>query len=237
MTVAESRNMPHLRIGIADDNILFREGLAQLLGQVGVEVTCLAKTGVELIDMLSADVPDAVILDIRMPPTFTDEGIKAGQRLRELYPGIPILFLSGYIVPSFLDAFENDFKSIGYRQKDEVNSVEGLAESLERVVDGQIVVDSGLMGELLRRRQSRLTDQLSEREILVLRLMAEGKSNAGISHEMKIAEKSVEAYIARLYTKLAIPVTPDSNRRVLAVLAWLRLESQLVTSDTPPGDS
>lgn len=213
-----------LRVALADDSGLFRHGLSTLLREYDVTVTAEADTGDRLIELISHDLPDVVILDIRMPPTLTDEGIVTGKRLRELYPNIPIMFLSAYIVPSFFSAFSDDLSSIGYLSKDRID-IADLIQKLREVIRGEVVLDPEIV-KLSWRRKGHELDDLSSRELQILRLMAAGRSNAGIAEEMHISLKSVESYIATIYHRLKISGDQKSNRRVLTVLAWLRSEAK-----------
>jgi DNA-binding NarL/FixJ family response regulator len=213
-----------MRVGIAEDSALFREGLQMQLSRLGLDVTVTARTGDELLAQIACSPIDAAILDVRMPPTFADEGLRIAEQLAASHPTVGILMLSaydeiGYVTRLFADG--TGFR--GYLLKDRVDNAAALRDALERVSRGESVIDDSLIGRLIGRQQqlSRLKD-LTNRERLVLRHMAEGRSNAGIAALIHLSEKTIESYSARIFTKLGITGTQDTNRRVLAVLTWLR---------------
>jgi DNA-binding NarL/FixJ family response regulator len=216
--------MDPLRVMLVDDSALFREGLAALLAQAGVEVTGFAATGDEAMVRIAADNPTVVIMDIRMPPTFTDEGLKVARELKADRPGLGILLLSGHVeVTSAARLFEEHSHGLGYLLKDRVDNIQTLVASLRRVAGGELVLDPEVVESLFRRRKNaRMLEQLSGRERAVLQYMAEGRSNAGIAAEMHVVVKTVESYVASVFTKLGLPPSADDNRRVLAVLTWMR---------------
>jgi len=216
-----------VRVALADDSALFRQGLALLLNSVGVVVSAQAATPDDLLRQFARDPPDAVILDIRMPPTYTDEGLALAERLRGLYPGTGVLVLSTYAVTGYaVRLLEAGMRGVGYMLKDRVDDVDALRDALARVVAGELVVDPEIVARLLaRKRRAVELDSLTEREREVLRLMAEGRSNAGIGHGLHLSQKTVEAHVASLLAKLGLPPAADDNRRVLAVLKWLRATS------------
>jgi DNA-binding NarL/FixJ family response regulator len=209
---------------LVDDAALFREGLAALLARAGVEVTGFAATGDEAMVRIAADNPAVVIMDIRMPPTFTDEGLQVARELKASRPGLGILLLSGHVeVASAARLFEEHSHGLGYLLKDRVDNVQALVASLHRVARGELVLDSEVVESQFRRRKNaRMLEQFSDRERAVLQNMAEGRSNAGIASEMNVVVKTVESYVASVFTKLGLPPSADDNRRVLAVLAWMR---------------
>ena len=213
-----------MRIGIAEDSALFREGLQMQLTRLGLHVTATARTGDELLDLAARKPLDAAILDVRMPPTFTDEGLRTAEQLAASHPRIGILMLSAYDEIAYATRlFEKGTSRRGYLLKDRVDNAAALRDAIERICRGESVIDDTLIGRMLDRQHhlNRLND-LTEREQLVLQHMAEGRSNAGIAAIMHLAEKTVESNIARIFTKLGLTGAQDSNRRVLAVLAWLR---------------
>lgn len=214
------------RIGLADDSTLFRDGLASLLTTAGCEVAVSAPTGDELRSALGCVAVDAVILDIRMPPTFTDEGIRAATAIRTDHPDIDILLLSTYTQPDYaarLLALPGG--RVGYLLKDRVDDTATLTSTLQRLAAGESVVDPEIVARLLsRRRHTDALAGLTARERDVLRLMAEGRSNAGISAELFLSPKTVEAHAASVFAKLGLAGHTRLNRRVLAVLTWLRAE-------------
>ncbi|MCM3887068.1 response regulator transcription factor [Frankia sp. R82] len=213
-----------MRVAIADDSTLFREGLAILLTTSGVEVVAQAATADELIDELARSQPDIVIVDIRMPPTFTDEGLVAAERIRARHRGIAVLVLSTYAeVPYALRLLGDDSGGLGYLLKDRVDDVSALLDALRRVSEGRLVLDEEIVAGLLaHRRHADELARLTPRERTVLAHMAEGRSNQGIGTRLHLAPKTVENHIAGVFTKLGMPASTDDNRRVLAVLAWLR---------------
>ncbi|MFG6201563.1 LuxR C-terminal-related transcriptional regulator [Nonomuraea sp. JJY05] len=215
-----------MRVVICDDSALFRRGLALLLGAVGVEVAAQARDVTELWAELGAHQVDAAILDVRMPPTFTDEGLAAAIEVRERYPELGVLVLSTYAEGAYaarlLDASP---RGVGYLLKDRVDDAAALRSALERVASGGAVVDPEIVGILLRQRHEETTlSRLTDRERDVLRLMAEGRSNAAIARTLFLGTKTVEAHIAAVLTKLGLSPAAEDNRRVLAVLTWLRME-------------
>jgi DNA-binding NarL/FixJ family response regulator len=213
-----------MRIAIAEDSALFREGLQMQLSRLGLEVAVTARTGDELLTLTARHPVDAAILDVRMPPTFTDEGLRTAEQLAASHPHVGILMLSAYDEIAYATRlFTGGTGRRGYLLKDRVDNAAALRDALERVCRGESVVDDTLIQRLLGRQQhlSRLAD-LTDRERLVLQHMAEGRSNAGIAAVMHLAEKTVESYVARIFSKLGLAGAQDTNRRVLAVLTWLR---------------
>jgi DNA-binding NarL/FixJ family response regulator len=208
---------------ICDDSALFRRGLAMLLTDVGVEVAGETAGVEQLHTAVAAAPPDAVILDIRMPPTFTDEGLAAAARLRAAHPGLGVLVLSTYAETAYAVRLLELGAGVGYLLKDRVDDAGAVRDALQRVVSGETVVDADIVVRLLaRRRHTDLLDRLTAREREVLAQMAEGRSNAAIARHLRLAEKTVESHIATLLTKLQLEPAADDNRRVLAVLTWLR---------------
>jgi DNA-binding NarL/FixJ family response regulator len=213
-----------LRVMLVDDSVLFREGLAALLTRAGVAVTGFAASRDEAMVRIGADDPTVVIMDIRMPPTFTDEGLEAARELKASRPDLGILLLSGHVeVASAERLFEEHHRGLGYLLKDRVDNIQELVASLHRVARGELVLDPEVVqSQFRRRRNARVIEQFSQRERTVLQYMAEGRSNAGIATEMNVAVKTVESYVASVFAKLGLPASADDNRRVLAVLAWMR---------------
>lgn len=211
---------------VADDSALFRGGLSMLLATAGVEVIRQVASGAELLALLRhPDTPraDAVILDIRMPPTFTDEGIVAAHEVRRLWPGMGVLVLSTYAETAYAVRLMADGSSgIGYLLKDHVDEIGVLRDALDRVVHGESVVDPLIVERLMHRRRGSASDTLTERERSVLTLMAEGRSNSGIATQLRVAEKTVEGHVNSIFTRLGLEADHHDNRRVLAVLSWLR---------------
>lgn len=216
---------PSLRVALADDHSLFRDGLAALLTSTGIEITASCETANDLLPRLAVDPPDIVILDIQMPPTFTDEGIKAAERIRHELPGVGILVLSMYVEPPYATAVMSiGDKAIGYLLKDRVTNVDVLVDALARIASDECVIDPQIVKALMQRPQHQsLMSRLTDRERDVLRLMAEGHSNKGIGTLLHLSVRSVEDHIASIFNKLDLPAgDPGIHRRVQAVIAWLR---------------
>jgi DNA-binding NarL/FixJ family response regulator len=213
-----------MRVAIADDSALFRQGLAALLGSAGVEVISEADNGDDLCRDMLADPADVVVMDIRMPPTFTNEGLQAARELRREKPEIGILILSTYAETAYaLEVVDIGEHAMGYLLKDRVTDAETLLDSLNRIRQGETVIDPTIVTRLLsRQRTTQKLDRLSERERDVLELMAEGRSNAGIAAELFLHTKTIEHHIATIFSKLGLEESAPHNRRVLAVLTWLR---------------
>ena len=218
----ESTGTSRLRVVVADDDILLREGMSSLLERSGFEVVGQAGDGAELLDLTRGRTPDLVITDIRMPPTHTTEGLKAARTIRQQSPRIGILVLSAYIeVEHAMDLLASG-QRVGYLLKSRVTRVNEFTDSLNRIAAGGSVVDPELVRELVaaHHRDDRLSS-LSSRENEVLRLMAEGRSNAGIAHLLWITEGTVEKHVRSILNKLNLPETDDDHRRVLAVITFL----------------
>ena len=213
-----------MRVVLIDDVALFRKGLAALLEAIGVEVVGQAGTAEQGLAQVAQTTPDVVVMDIEMPPTFTDEGMVAARQLKELYPDLGVLVLSGHVRPAPAARLLNgQLKGVGYLLKHRVDDAEPLRDALDRIGRGELVLDSDVVQALLGRRQNaEPLAQLSGRERQGLALMAEGRSNAGIAQEMNLAVKTIEKSVASVFIGLDLQTATDDNRRVLAVLAWLR---------------
>jgi len=213
-----------MRLAIADDSGLFRSSLTLLLKASGAEVTASRASGVELLAAIRTNPPDAVILDIRMPPSFSDEGIRTAQEIRALHPDVGILVLSTYAETSYATQLLETVRSgVGYLLKDNVTDVAALMDSLARVAAGETVVDPAIVRRLLERnRKPSVLDALNERELAVLRHMAEGRSNLGIARELFLSARTVETHVTSVFTKLGLSPSDTENNRVRAVLAFLR---------------
>jgi DNA-binding NarL/FixJ family response regulator len=213
-----------VRLVIADDSLLVREGLARLLGDSGCEITGTAADATGLIREVHLTKPDAVVVDIKMPPTFTDEGIRAAHTLRRTYPAIGVLVLSQYMESEWAMRLISDAPDhLGYLIKDRVDHVDVLIDALDRVTAGECVVDPTIVDRLLRRpREDSPLDALTPGELEVLALMAEGRSNAAIAARLYLSPKTLEAHIRQILQRLGLDESRDDHRRVLAVLEYLR---------------
>jgi DNA-binding NarL/FixJ family response regulator len=213
-----------VRIAIAEDSGLFRTSLVLLLRSMDAEVTASVASGAELLAAIGAGPPDAVILDIRMPPSFTDEGIRAAHEVRARHPDVGILLLSTYAETSYASQLLETVPSgVGYLLKDNVTDADALMESLARVVAGETVVDPAIVRQLLgRNRKPSAMDALNERELAVLSHMAEGRSNLGIAKELYLSARTVETHVTSVFTKLGLTPSDTENNRVRAVLTYLR---------------
>lgn len=213
-----------MRLAIAEDSGLFRSSLALLLEASGAQVIASVPSGVELLAAVRSSLPDAVILDIRMPPSFTDEGIHTAAELRDVYPQVGILILSTYAETSYASQLlETVSAGVGYLLKDNVTDVSALMDSLARVAAGETVLDPTIVRRLLQRnRRPSTIDTLNVREREVLRQMAEGRSNVGIAQALYLSPRTVEAHVTSVFTKLGLDQTDTENNRVRAVLAFLR---------------
>ena len=213
-----------MRVVIADDSGLLRQGLARLLTEAGVVVVGTAPDAAALVSLVDEAAPDAAVVDIKMPPTFTNEGARAAVELRARHPGLGILLLSQSLESRYVaDLARDSPHGFGYLLKDRVVDVEVLVGALDTIVAGGTVLDPDVVGHLLGQQSlAAQLERLSARERSVLELMAQGYSNAGIGERLVIETKTVESHIARIMTKLDLHQTPDEHRRVRAVLAWLR---------------
>ena len=213
-----------MRVVIADDAPLIREGVARLLTENGVEVVDRVGDADAVLESVRDLHPDVALVDIRMPPTHTDEGLRAAREIRLRYPDTAVLVLSQHLEPDYaLQLIEEKPERVGYLMKERVGRVEQLLEAVQRVAAGECVVDRAVVDELLARR--RLLDpigELTSREREILALMAEGRSNQGICRTLWLSPKTVETHIRGAFAKLGIREAPEDNRRVLAVLAYLR---------------
>jgi DNA-binding NarL/FixJ family response regulator len=212
------------RLIVADDSTLFRRGLCLLLEEAGFEIVGEADNAQELMTRVRSEAPDVAIVDIKMPPTFTDEGLRAAAELRSLYPDLGVLVLSQYLEVHYaMRLIENQVSGVGYLLKDRVSAVDEVVDAILRVASGGSVVDSGVVAELLaRRRTINPLERLTEREREVLSLMAEGRSNHAIQERLFVSSRTVETHVRNILMKLGLNETPDDHRRVLAVLAFLR---------------
>ena len=213
-----------MRVVVAEDVMLTREGIVRVLADAGMDVVGEAADAEGLLRAVAIEKPDCAVVDIRMPPTNTDEGIVAAQRIRELHPEVGVLVLSQYVEPGFaMRLLEESPGRSGYLLKDRVSDPSILVDALRRLAQGETVVDPAIVSRLFaRRREADPVDELSDREREVLELVAEGLSNGEIGRRLFIAERTVEAHVKHVFFKLGIDPAPETNRRVLAVLAFLR---------------
>ncbi|MGX5680081.1 response regulator transcription factor [Schumannella luteola] len=214
------------RAVVADDSVLLREGLVRVLDEAGVEVVGAYGDAEQLLGELTALAPDVVILDVRMPPTFRDEGLRAAIRVRTLLPAAGILLLSQYVEVAYAQELLSGGRGgVGYLLKDRVASLDELKDAVSRVASGGTVLDPEVVAQLLGRRQDPL-ERLTPREREVLALMAEGRTNAAIADSLVIGTGAVEKNVTSIFQKLALDDSGSDHRRVLAVLAWLQRQGE-----------
>jgi DNA-binding NarL/FixJ family response regulator len=213
-----------VRVVIADDMMLIRSGLSRLLGEAGVDVVGEASDATELVKLVALEQPDVALVDIRMPPTHTDEGLVAARRIRGEWPATAIVLLSQYLDARYAQRlFADQPAGLGYLLKERVSDIAVLVDALRRVTEGECVLDPSIVATLMRRRRSGdLVSSLTGRELETLMLIAEGRSNHGVAQELQLSERTVEATCASIFRKLGLQASPDTNRRVVAVLAALR---------------
>jgi len=209
---------------VADDVMLTREGIVRLLQDAGIEVVGEAEDAEALVREVNRTQPDVALVDIRMPPTHTDEGLVAAQAIRAKHPDVGVLVLSQYVEPSYaLRLIQDHPERVGYLLKERVFDIATVVDALRRIVDGETVIDPTIVSRLVgRRRREDPLSQLTDREREVLGLVAEGMSNRAIATRLFVTERTVEAHITQIFMKLQLPESPDQHRRVLAVLAFLR---------------
>jgi DNA-binding NarL/FixJ family response regulator len=213
-----------MRVVVADDAMLTRQGIIHLLREAGIEVVAEAEDAQGLLREVRLARPDVALVDIRMPPTHTDEGLVAAQTIRTEHPQVGVLVLSQYVEPSYaMRLLQEHPERVGYLLKERVFDIATVVDALRRIVDGETVIDPTIVSRLVgrRRRTDPLAD-LSERERQVLGLIAEGMSNRAIAARLFVTERTVEAHVTQIFQKLHLPESPDQHRRVLAVLAFLR---------------
>jgi DNA-binding NarL/FixJ family response regulator len=213
-----------VRVVLADDAVLLREGVARILDEAGFEVVGQAGNADELMLKVRSYSPDVAIVDIRMPPTHTDEGLRAAQEIREKHPGVGVLVLSQYVEAAYaMELLAESAEGVGYLLKDRVSDVNEFADAVRRVGEGGSALDPTIVSQLVgRRRRDDPIDQLTPREREVLGLMAEGRSNSGIAEQLVVTERAVEKHVTSIFSKLRLPAASEDHRRVLAVLAYLR---------------
>jgi DNA-binding NarL/FixJ family response regulator len=212
-----------VRVVIADDAVLLREGIARILEEAGFEVVGQAGNAEELMLKVRSYDPKVAVVDIRMPPTHTDEGLRAAQEIRENHPGVGVLVLSQYVEPTYaMELLSESAEGVGYLLKDRVSDVKEFADAVRRVGDGGSALDPTIVSQLVgRRRGDDPLDQLTPREREVLGLMAEGRSNSGIAERLVVTDRAVEKHVTSIFGKLRLPAASEDHRRVLAVLAYL----------------
>ena len=219
-TAIESRT----RVVIAEDSVLLREGITRLLEESGFDVAGQAGDAEDLLRKVGAHKPDVAVIDVRMPPTHTDEGLRAARRIRAEHPGTAVLMLSQYVEEAYaLDLLSESTERTGYLLKDRVSDVDTFTDAVRRVANGGSALDPEVVALLLgRRRREDPLEALTPREREVLGLMAEGRSNAAIAAELVVTERAVEKHVTSIFTKLDLTPAAEDHRRVLAVLRYLR---------------
>ena len=211
-----------MRVVIAEDSVLLREGLARLLDEAGFEVVESVADGEQLLRSVAEHTPDVVVADVRMPPTHTDEGLRAALVIRQRWPSTAVLVLSQYVEERYAtDLLAGDTRGVGYLLKDRVADVDEFVAALRRVGAGGAALDPEVVSQLLLRGRRRLLDALTPREQEVLKLMAEGRSNGAIAAALVVTDGAVEKHVSSIFTKLGLAPTDTDHRRVLAVLSYL----------------
>ena len=213
-----------MRVVLAEDSVLLREGVARLLGEQGFDIVAQTGSAEDLMLKVRSYSPNVVIVDIRMPPTHTDEGLKAAQEIREKHPEVGVLVLSQYVEPTYaMELLAESAEGVGYLLKDRVSNVDEFAAAVRRVGEGGSALDPAIVSQLVgRRRRDDPLDQLTPREREVLEHMAQGRSNQGIAEQLVVTERAVEKHVTSIFGKLRLPHAPEDHRRVLAVLTYLR---------------
>jgi len=216
-----------VRVVVADDAMLIREGLTRLLRDAGVTVVGKAADADELLRHVALGRPDVAVVDIRMPPTNTDDGLRAAVAIRAAHPGVGVLVLSQYIEADYaLELIGGDARGVGYLLKDRISDIEEFADAIRRVACGGSVLDPEVVRWMLgRRHETSALSELTPREHEVLGLLAQGFSNAGVASKIVVSQRSVEKHVTSIMAKLGLPSEPEAHRRVLAVLAYLEDES------------
>jgi len=213
-----------VRIVLADDSMLLREGLVRLLEEAGFDVVAQSGTADDLLRHVAMHKPDVAIVDIRMPPTHTDEGLRAAQTIREKHPDVGVVVLSAHVEPGYaMELLADNAEGVGYLLKDRVSDLEEFAGAVRRVGEGGSALDPTVVSELVgRRRREDPLEGLTPREREVLEAMAEGRSNAAIAGRLFVTERAVEKHVTSIFQKLRLPTSDENHRRVLAVLQYLR---------------
>jgi DNA-binding NarL/FixJ family response regulator len=215
-----------MRVVLAEDSVLLREGVARLLTEEGFEVVGQVDNPDDLVRRVGFSKPDVAVVDIRMPPTHTDEGLRAAKQIRERFPQVGVLVLSQYAEPDYaLELLADSSEGVGYLLKDRVADVEEFCSAVRRVGQGGSALDPAVVSQLVgRRRRDDPLAELTPRERDVLELMAEGRSNTGIAERLVVTERAVEKHVTSIFQKLGLPQAGEDHRRVLAVLTYLRSE-------------
>ncbi len=212
-----------MRVVIAEDSVLLREGLTRLLAEAGFEIVEAVGDGEQLLRAVAQHTPDVVVADVRMPPTFTDEGIRAALVVRQRWPATAVLVLSQYVEERYAtELLAGDTKGVGYLLKDRVADVDEFVGALRRVGAGGAALDPEVVSQLLLRGRRRPLDALTPREQDVLKLMAEGRSNGAIAAELVVTDGAVEKHVSSIFAKLGLAPADTDHRRVLAVLQYVR---------------
>ncbi|MEE6282650.1 response regulator transcription factor [Georgenia sunbinii] len=211
-----------MRVVLAEDSVLLREGLVLLLGEAGCEVVDAVGDGDALLASVREHRPDVAVVDVRMPPSFTDEGLRAALAVRAELPGTAVLVLSQYVEESYAGDLLATGGGVGYLLKDRVSALDELSEALERVVAGGTVLDPTVVSQLFAARRATPLQRLTPREREVLGLMAEGLTNGAVARALVVSLKAVEKHVSAIFDKLDLPPSQDDHRRVLAVLEWLQ---------------
>ncbi len=222
--MTETTERPTIRAVVAEDSVLLRDGLVRLLDDAGIDVVAAVGDGDALLEAVDELRPDLAMVDVRMPPTHTDEGLRAAVQIRREHPDVAVLVLSQYVEERYAaELLEGSTSGVGYLLKDRVIDVESFLDSVVRVADGGNAVDAEVISQMLARsRRSNEIDRLTPRELQVLELMAEGLSNAGIGDRLVISQGAVEKHITNVFSKLDLPAGDHAHRRVRAVLRFLR---------------
>ncbi|MGH2976241.1 MAG: response regulator [Solirubrobacterales bacterium] len=212
-----------MRVVVADDAVILREGLARLLRETGFDVVGLAADADELLELVERQCPDVAIVDIRMPPNHTDEGLRAAHAIRDRWPDVGILVLSQHVRAAYaMELLSEGTRGVGYLLKERVSNLDELRSSIERIAQGGSVLDPAVVDQLVgRSRKGGALDELTAREREVLALMAEGRSNRAIAEALVVSEHTVEKHVKNILATLELPPSADDHRRVLAVLAYL----------------
>ena len=220
----ENHGPPPLRLVVADDHDLLRQGVVSLLESQGFDVVAQAGDADDVIRKVGAHVPDVAIIDVRMPPDNSDDGLRAALTIRTAQPGVGVLMLSQYIEADYvLELIGADARGVGYLLKDRVSDIEEFADAIRRVAGGGSVLDPLVVRWMLGRKQrTSVLEELTPRELEVLGLVAEGCSNQGVAERMVITQRAVEKHVTAILSKLGLPPEPEAHRRVLAVLAYLK---------------